>query len=97
MNRRNRDFFRGNADGQRAREKVVNAANHQGNENQNCSELPPHTCQNVPSTKRTQITRVHEDLVKREASCTVWGSANGTAPVENSMEASQQTQNRSSL
>ena len=48
----------------------------------------------MPSTKRTQITSVCEDLVKREASCTVCVSANGTAPVENSMEASQKTKNQ---
>ena len=48
-------------------------------------------------TKKVKYANVSEDLVKREASCTVWGSANGTAPVENSMEASQQTKNRSSL
>ena len=48
----------------------------------------------TPSTKRTQVTDVDEDLVKREASCTVRGSANGTAPVANSMEASQKTKNQ---
>ena len=33
-------------DGQQAHEKMLNITNPQGNENQNHSEIPPHTCQN---------------------------------------------------
>ena len=39
-------FQRGNADDQQACEKMCNITNHQGNENQNHTELSPHTCQN---------------------------------------------------
>ena len=39
-------FQRGNADGQQAHEKMLNITNHRGNENQNYSEMFPHTCQN---------------------------------------------------
>ena len=39
-------FQRGNADGQQAHEKMLNIANHQGNENQNHNEKSPHTHQN---------------------------------------------------
>ena len=40
------DFQRGNADGQQAREEMLNITNHQENANQNYNELSPHTCQN---------------------------------------------------
>jgi len=33
------------ADGQQAHEKMLNITNHQGNANQNHSEISPHTCQ----------------------------------------------------
>ena len=36
-------FQRGNADGQQAHEKMLNMSNHQGNANQNHSEISPHT------------------------------------------------------
>ena len=42
----NRHSQRGNADGQQAHEKMLNITNHQGNANQNHSEIPTHTCQN---------------------------------------------------
>ena len=35
-----------NADDQQAHEKMLNIANHQGNANQNYSEISSHTCQN---------------------------------------------------
>ena len=39
-------FQRGNADGQESYEKMLDTANHQGNENQNHNEVSPHICQN---------------------------------------------------
>ena len=51
----------------------------------------------MPSTKRTQITTVYADLVRRGAPCTVCGSVNGAAPVETSTEVSQKTKDRSIL
>ena len=39
------DFFqRRHTGGQQVCEKVLNITNHQGNANQNCNELSPHTC-----------------------------------------------------
>ena len=38
-------FQRGNAGGQQAHEKLLNAANHQGSANQNQNEISLHTCQ----------------------------------------------------
>ena len=39
-------FQRGNAGGQRAREKMFNITNLQGHANQNHNKISPHTCQN---------------------------------------------------
>ena len=37
--------------GQQVDKKVLNIANHQGNENQNHNEIPSHTCQNISHQK----------------------------------------------
>ena len=39
-------FQRRHLDGQLTHEKMPNITHHQGNTNQNHTELPPHTCQN---------------------------------------------------
>ena len=39
-------FQRVNADGQKTHEKMINITSHQGNANQNYSEISSHTCQN---------------------------------------------------
>ena len=39
-------FQRRRTDGQQAHQNILNIANHQGNANQNHSEIPPHICQN---------------------------------------------------
>ena len=39
-------FQRRHTDGQQTHEKMLNITNHQGNANQNHSEISPHTCQN---------------------------------------------------
>ena len=47
MGRTEQTFFqRGRADGLRAHEKMLNAANNQGNANQNQNEITPHSHQN---------------------------------------------------
>ena len=48
MGRRTKKTFfqRGHVDGQQAREKMLNIANHQGNANQNHNEISPPTYQN---------------------------------------------------
>ena len=38
-------FQKGHPDGQLAYEKMLNTINHQGNENENHSEISPHICQ----------------------------------------------------
>ena len=51
----NRRFSkRRHPDGQQAHEKMLNVASHQGNTNQNHTEIPPHTSQNG---KNEQIRR----------------------------------------
>ena len=60
-----------NADGKQAQEKMLNAANHQGNANQNHSDISPHTSQNG-----SQITNVGENMRKRKPSYTVGGNVN---------------------
>ena len=37
-------FSQRHTNGQQVHEKVLNITNHQGNANQNRSEIPPHTC-----------------------------------------------------
>ena len=37
-------FFQRYRNGQQVHEKVLNITNHQGNANQNHSEISPHTC-----------------------------------------------------
>ena len=39
-------FQKGHVDGQQTYEKMLNISKHQGNANQNHSEISPHTCQN---------------------------------------------------
>ena len=39
-------FQRTHTDGQHIHEKMLNIISHQGNVNQNHSEISPHTCQN---------------------------------------------------
>ena len=39
-------FQRRHTDCQQAHEKMLSITDHQGNANQNHSEIPPHTCQN---------------------------------------------------
>ena len=53
-----------NADGKQAHEKMLNAANHQGNANQNHSEISLHTCQNGYYQKRQEIASVGKDVEK---------------------------------
>ena len=60
-----------NADGKQAHEKMLNAANHQGNANQNHSDISPHTSQNG-----SQIPNVGENMRKRKPSYTVGGNVN---------------------
>ena len=44
--------------------------------------------------KRTQVTNVGEDVEKRKPSYIVGGNVNCSATVENSMDVSQKTKNR---
>ena len=54
--------------------KVLNITNHQGNANQNHSEISPGTCQNNLS-KRKEIS-AGEDVEKTQLSCTVCRKVN---------------------
>ena len=64
---------RRHADGQQIHDKTLSITNHQGNANQNHSEIPPHTCQNG-CFKR--ITSIDKDVEKREPLCAVDGNIN---------------------
>ena len=52
-------------DGQQAHEKMLNITHHQGNVNQNHSEISPHTCQNGDYQKDNKEC-VAEAVEKRE-------------------------------
>ena len=45
-------FQKGHADGQQAYEKMLNTINHQGNENENHSEISFHICQKAIIKKK---------------------------------------------
>ena len=49
------------------------------------------------SSKRTQITNVGKDVEKREPLYTIGGDAIGATTVENSMETSHKTKNRTAI
>ena len=64
-------------------------SNHQGNANQNHSEVTPHICQIVFFfffyQKRQQITIVGEEVEKRRHSCTVGGRVHCAVTMEDIM------------
>ena len=68
-------FQRENADGQQAHEKTINITNHQENANQTTMSYTSHLSE-WPSSKRTQITNVVEDVEQRELSCNAGGNVN---------------------
>jgi len=49
------------------------------------------------SSKGAPITNIGEDVVKREPSYTVGGNVIGIATVENSVEVSQKSKNRTAI
>ena len=55
--------------------KVANVTN-QRNANQNCSEIPPHTCGDSYYHKRQKITSAVEVVNKKESLCTVGRNIN---------------------
>ena len=57
-------FQRRHAGDQLTHEKML-ITNHQRNENQNYSEMSPHTCQNGSYRKRQEIMSVGEDVEKK--------------------------------
>ena len=69
-------FQRRNEDGQKAHEKMLNTASHQGMQIKTTTRLALHTCLERPSSKRTQITNVGEDVEKREHLYTVGRNIN---------------------
>ena len=76
---------RRDTDGQQIHEKMLNITNHQGDVNQNHTEISPHTCDRLLS-KRQQITGVGDDMEKREHLCTVDGNINWTVTMGDSVE-----------
>ena len=55
---------------------MLSIINHEGNANQNHSEMLPHTSQNGCYGKDKKLTSVGEGEEKREASCTIGGNVN---------------------
>ena len=73
----NRRFFQGgNADGRQAHERIHIIANHLGDEQQNHNEKAPPNLSEWPSSKRTQVTNVEENVEKRVLVYIVSGNAN---------------------
>ena len=71
----NKFLQKGNADGQQAHEKMLNMANHQGNEMQNYNEVSPHSSQKNYHQKEQKMN-FGEDAEKREPSYTTGGNVN---------------------
>ena len=56
---------------------MLNITNHEGNENQNHSEISPYTCPvRMLKLKRPQMTNVGKDVEKMEPWYTVGGTIN---------------------
>ena len=68
-------FPKRKADGEQTHEKMLSITNHQGNTNENHSELTPHLSEWL-SSKRTQRTHIGKDVEKRELSHTNDGNVN---------------------
>ena len=64
---------RRHTDGQQIHDKMFNVTTHQGNANQNHSEIPPHTCRNGYFKR---ITSIDTDVEKKEPLCAVDGNIN---------------------
>jgi hypothetical protein len=76
-------------------QEILNIQGHKGNANQNHTKIPPHLSEWLPS--RTQTTNVGEDVGKKESSYTAGGYEISTITMENSMEATQKTKNRTAM
>ena len=106
MDRRSeKTFFQGRlTDGQQAHEKMISIINHQGNENQNSSEVALLFCWVYHLTpvkmtvfKKTRNYRCWQGLEKKEPSNTVVGNINWCNHCRNSMEGPQQIKPRTAI
>ena len=85
-------------DGQRAHENMLNAANYWRNANHKYNEFSPHTGQKDQHQNITlQTINAGEGVEKRNPSTQLMGMQIGTATVENSMEISHKTKNRTTI
>ena len=75
---------------------MLHITNHQGNANQNHSEIPPHASQNGHSPEDKKVTLITQDVEKRVSSCNI-GGGSGSATVENIMEGPYKIKNRNTV
>ena len=76
---------------------MLSITNHQRNENQNHSEIPPHISQNdylQNEDKQQILTRIWRT---RNPPTLLVGMQIGSAIVENNVDASQKTENRTAI
>ena len=83
--------------GQEAHEKMLNIGGHQGNMNQNCSEIPPHTCQNGSDEHRRKQQVLARMQRKGNPLTLLVGRQAGAAALENHVEGPQEAENRAAL
>ena len=72
----NRNFTKEDTDMANKHDEMLRITGHQGNTNQNHSEIPPHTSENGEKLTRQETTNVGEDVEKGEPSCSVGGNVN---------------------
>ena len=84
-------------DTQLTHEKMLNITHHQGNTHQNHNEIPPHTCQNGLYYQLRQQQMLARMRRKRISFALLVGMQAAAATLENSMEVSQNTKNRTTL
>ena len=99
MGRRHEQTFfqRRYPDGQQTREKMLNITHHEGNTNQNHSEIPPHTLSEWLKLTIQATTDVGEDVEKEEPFALLVGMQTGGDTPENSTEVPQNIKNRTTL
>lgn len=90
MDKRPQQAFclRRHTDDQQVHEKMLSVTNHQGRSNQNCSERSPRP-RWTGCPREDKITRVGEDVEKRDPCALLAGMQTGAATTENSGEVPQ--------
>ena len=83
--------------GQQTHEKMLHITRHWGNMNQNCNEIPPHTCQNGSNEQVRKQQVLARMWRKGSPPALLVGRQAGAAALENHVEGPQEAENRAGL